>query len=160
MITPYKAICLTPSIWAVWVATIGNYFAGQLLGVFMPTFCRTMLGYSVESSSRYESDCQSLKIRGYSARSIRYVCPSHVAICFAQGRVMSARGLKTNVLSHFSKGPLLEVGPLREAALITSVGGGPEDMSSLSSPITRPWLCDIPVPSTLTYHLCHVKHSR
>uniref|UniRef100_A0A914XVQ0 Major facilitator superfamily (MFS) profile domain-containing protein n=1 Tax=Plectus sambesii TaxID=2011161 RepID=A0A914XVQ0_9BILA len=53
MAVPYKAIFMTPAVWAIWVATLGNYYAGQLVIVYMPTFFNNILGYSIEDASRY-----------------------------------------------------------------------------------------------------------
>ncbi|MFH4979468.1 hypothetical protein AB6A40_006177 [Gnathostoma spinigerum] len=47
---PYLAILKTPSIWGVWIASIGDLLSIQLIATFSPQYLKEMLGYSMKNT--------------------------------------------------------------------------------------------------------------
>uniref|UniRef100_A0A0M3IJN4 MFS domain-containing protein n=1 Tax=Ascaris lumbricoides TaxID=6252 RepID=A0A0M3IJN4_ASCLU len=47
---PYLKIILTPTIWGIWFAAIGDLVAVQLIQTFSPQYIREILGYSVRNT--------------------------------------------------------------------------------------------------------------
>ncbi|GMT12140.1 hypothetical protein PFISCL1PPCAC_3437 [Pristionchus fissidentatus] len=47
---PYLAILRTPSIWAVWIASVGNFAAVNLMFLYSPVYISNVLGYSENST--------------------------------------------------------------------------------------------------------------
>uniref|UniRef100_A0A914VME2 Major facilitator superfamily (MFS) profile domain-containing protein n=1 Tax=Plectus sambesii TaxID=2011161 RepID=A0A914VME2_9BILA len=44
---PYGKIVTTPSVWAIGLASVANYFAMQLFVVFMPSYFHNALGFPI-----------------------------------------------------------------------------------------------------------------
>ncbi|ETN74329.1 transporter, major facilitator family protein [Necator americanus] len=47
---PYAAILRTPSIWAVWIASIGNFTCVNMMFLFSPKYLSTVLGFAVHKT--------------------------------------------------------------------------------------------------------------
>ncbi|GMT17068.1 hypothetical protein PFISCL1PPCAC_8365, partial [Pristionchus fissidentatus] len=47
---PYLSILRTPSIWSVWIASIGNFAAVNLMFLYSPVYLSSVLGYSENST--------------------------------------------------------------------------------------------------------------
>lgn len=47
---PYKKILKTMSVWAVWVAALGNFFCVNLVFLFQPTYLHKVLGFGVKET--------------------------------------------------------------------------------------------------------------
>ncbi|CAJ0577232.1 unnamed protein product, partial [Mesorhabditis spiculigera] len=47
---PYLQILMTPSIWGVWIAAIGNFVVVNLIFLYSPTYMSKVLGFSVSHS--------------------------------------------------------------------------------------------------------------
>ncbi|KIH45589.1 hypothetical protein ANCDUO_24370, partial [Ancylostoma duodenale] len=47
---PYAAILSTPAIWAVWIASIGNFTCVNMMFLFSPKYLSTVLGFAVHKT--------------------------------------------------------------------------------------------------------------
>ncbi|WKX95907.1 hypothetical protein Q1695_012401 [Nippostrongylus brasiliensis] len=47
---PYMAILSTPAIWAVWIASIGNFTCVNMMFLFSPKYLSTVLGFAVHKT--------------------------------------------------------------------------------------------------------------
>ncbi|PIO58552.1 hypothetical protein TELCIR_20009, partial [Teladorsagia circumcincta] len=47
---PYVAILSTPAIWAVWIASIGNFTCVNMMFLFSPKYLSTVLGFAVHKT--------------------------------------------------------------------------------------------------------------
>ena len=47
---PYGRIVRTMSVWAVWVAAVGNFFCVNLVFLFQPTYLHKVLGFGVKET--------------------------------------------------------------------------------------------------------------
>ncbi|CAJ0608178.1 unnamed protein product [Cylicocyclus nassatus] len=47
---PYKAILTTPAIWAVWISSVGNFTAVNMMFLFSPKYLSTVLGFAVHKT--------------------------------------------------------------------------------------------------------------
>nr|CDJ88519.1 Major facilitator superfamily MFS-1 domain containing protein [Haemonchus contortus] len=47
---PYGAILSTPAIWAVWIASIGNFTCVNMMFLFSPKYLSTVLGFAVHKT--------------------------------------------------------------------------------------------------------------
>lgn len=48
--TPYAAILSTPAIWAIWIASIGNFTCVNMMFLFSPKYLSTVLGFPVHKT--------------------------------------------------------------------------------------------------------------
>lgn len=47
---PYGAILKTLSVWAIWIAAIGNFYCVNLVFLYQPVYLKKILGFDVEGT--------------------------------------------------------------------------------------------------------------